>query len=61
MINHTWVANALSCSAQRIKDLRPFDHYSWADYRIKQERITLGYLYDAAVEHNARTYLEATD
>lgn len=61
MIDHSWVANALRCSAQRIKDLKPFYHYSWADCRIQRERITLNHLYDATVEHAAREYLDATN
>ena len=61
MINHSWAANALRCSAQRIKDLKPFCHYSWADCRIQRERITLDLLYDATVEHAARTYLDVNN
>jgi hypothetical protein len=46
MNNHTWADNAMRCAAQRIKDLRPFEHYSWAHYRQQRERETLSSLYD---------------
>lgn len=61
MTNHAWADNALRCCGARIKALRPNEHYSWAYYRIERERVTLGALYDMAVEHNCRTYLEAVN
>jgi hypothetical protein len=46
MINHTWADNAMRCAGARIRELRPFEHQSWAFYRINRERETLNALYD---------------
>ena len=45
MIDHTWADNAMRCAGARIKELRPFEHQSWAYYRINRERETLNALY----------------
>lgn len=46
MINHTWADNAMRCAGARIRELRPFEHQSWAYYRINRERETLNALFD---------------
>lgn len=46
MVNHDWAENAMRCAAARIRDLRPFEHYSWAHYRQQRERETLAALFD---------------
>jgi len=45
MTDHTWADNAMRCAAARIRDLRPFEHQSWAHYRQQRERVTLNALY----------------
>ena len=45
MTDHTWAENAMRCAAARIRDLRPFEHQSWAHYRQQRERETLNALY----------------
>jgi hypothetical protein len=46
MIDHSWAENAMRCCAQRIKNLRPVEHYSWAHYLQQRERETLTALYE---------------
>jgi len=59
MINHTWADNAMRCAGARIKELRPFEHQSWAYYRIDRERETLNALYDLYwVDHVCRELSE---
>lgn len=45
MTDHTWTENAMRCAAARLRDLRPFEHQSWAHYRQQRERETLTALY----------------
>jgi hypothetical protein len=46
MADHTWTDNAMRCAAARVRDLRPFERYSWAHFRMQRERLTLNALYD---------------
>ena len=44
--NHSWTENAMRCSALRLQELKPNEHFSWAYYRINRERETLRALYE---------------
>jgi hypothetical protein len=51
MTDYTWADNAMRCAGARIRDLRPFEHYSWAYYRQQRERETLNALYAIWWDH----------